>query len=337
MSQASKIKESLTKEQLDFYQRKTLSSTMKVRDWIGFLSAIAQLDKIGDSKIKNLMGFSIACFVIAFFSIFVAVGTEVFEVFIGTTLLVITGIALRIRRKKLKEQDLSNYLREFFIPLLHLLQDKAGEKTKLSAKVDFTNPRAASPEKSMVRGRDQKLYTPIYIIAQITLLDKVYLEFIVQEAIKDLNWRTTNARGKTKYKSKTKVVHMCTTRMTLPRSEYRWDGSSIPEVEITETSDAFIAKTKVKIKKIGDHVLHIRDFINSIQLIYEQFEPLNPTLEGSSASSEHDTDDSYSEVGMIAPYIWYGGYFDRYDYDSFDHTYYEEGVYEHEGESVFDS
>lgn len=339
MPKASDIKKSLTPEQKDFYDKKTLSSTMKVKDWIGFLSAIAVLDKKGDKKIGSLKKLSITCFVaggiITFFSLFSGFSPGILT---GAVIVVIGFISLKTR-KKLEKNDVSNYLREFFIPLLHLFKEKAGEKTKLSAQVDFRNPRTSlTPEQTKVMGRDQKSYAPTYIIAKITLEDQVLLAFVVQESIKDQKWTKRNARGKTKFKSKSKLTHLCDIKMTIPKSEYTWGGTMPPELTITDEGDHFIAKSRIKIKKIGDHVLHVKAFIDTVQAIYGQFEPLNPTQQPEQDNRQTDSVE-YEEDGidMIAPYIWYGGYFDRYDYDSFDHTHYEGESFESDGPSAFDS
>ena len=342
MGKVAKIRDAFSPEQKDFYKKKTLSTTMKVKTWIGFLSTIAQLDEMNDGKVKKLVRWSRACFIVGFLLIFVSLWSQVFELLMATVLLVVAGIAMLVWASQLKKQDVSNYLRAFFMPVLLLLREKAGEQAKLSAQVDFRNPRAAmKPAKSIVMGRNQKLYNPVYIVSKVKLQDEALLEFVVQDEIKDLSWKKQSASGKTKFKHKTKWVHLCTIRITLLKAGYTWDGTSVSGVEVVETETAYLAKTKIKIKKMGDHVLHVRDFIDAIQLIYEQFQPISPKQESNqkptNTTTSKDRDHDEEDIGMIAPYVWYGSYFDRYDHDSFDYVELEEGTYSEGGDSVFDS
>ncbi len=335
MGKASKLYNSLTHQQKQFYQEKTLSTTMKIKAWISFLSRVSSLDKLEDDMTAILMRWAIASFVVAFVSIIAAAVSEIGWILFGTLLLVIVGIVLLIRRKKLKQKDVNNYLRLFFLPILNVLKDKAGDDAKLSASLDFRNPRKVlEPVKSTIGVRKQKLYSPTYIISKVPLTDDTLLEFAVKDDIKDLRWTKRSASGKTKYKSKTKFVHQCFIKMTLPKKEYTWNGTEAPGVQIIDHNDQYVAKVKVKIKKVGDHVLHVKAFFDAIQSVYGQFQPLNPTT---NAPTSKDESVEYEDVFMAVPYVWYGGYFDRYDYDSFDHSDTGEVMMDDDATNVFDS
>ncbi|MEL7002682.1 MAG: hypothetical protein AAFN93_08080, partial [Bacteroidota bacterium] len=73
MSNRSKLYESLTQQQQQFYEEKTFSGTQKIKAWIGFLSKISVLDKLGDGKVKSLQTAMIVCIVGAVLSIFAAI------------------------------------------------------------------------------------------------------------------------------------------------------------------------------------------------------------------------------------------------------------------------
>ncbi|MEM9340368.1 MAG: hypothetical protein AAGA66_16655 [Bacteroidota bacterium] len=338
MSKTSALKKLLTAEQKHFLKEKTLSSTMKVKDWIGFLSFIAKLDKEGDQKVSLFAKLAVASFVLAVVSFFITPSFGAIFLIVPVSL-VVAGIVFIRYRKKLKTQDINNYLREFFIPALHLLKEKAGEQSKLSAKIDFRNPRTVlKPEIGKHQGRNQKRYLPVYIIAKIVLKDESLLEFVVQEDIKDLKWKKRSSSGKIKFKTKTKLTQLCTIKMTLLKTSYTWKGTTNSDVDVSDTGDHYLAKTKAKVKKTGENILHVKVFIDAIQAVYDQFEPVDPVSSAITPTPDTQKEsDTHEEIGVLAPYIWYGGYFDRYDYDSFDHTHYEEGVYEEGGATVFDS
>ena len=90
----------------------------------------------------------------------------------------------------------------------------------------------------------------------------------------------------------------------------------------------------MKIKKTGNHILHVKAFFDTMQSIYALFQPLNPTVQ---ASTVRDESVEYQDHFMTTPYIWYGGYFDQYDYDSFDYSDTGEIMTEDETANVFDS
>jgi len=329
----SRLKERLTRQQQQFYKEKTMSNTMKIKDWIGFMGIVAELDKKGDRTIKNLSDYITACVVLAVILFFATIISQYFQLLIGIPVLIFLGIVIYISKKRLENEDLNNYMRSFFLPVLHILKDKAGEKAKLSAKVDFRNPRkAAKPQKSKVNGRSQSLYMPTYITARIAFKDKVLFGFMLKEDIKDLTWTKRNYNGKVKRKSKTKLVHHCMFNFSFPKSEYLWLGNKKENCFITTEEDRYIVKSRIKIKKLGDHHWHVKDFIEEIKTIYALFKPLNHVTE----EYEANVHEGEEEI-ILAPYVWYGGYFDRYDYDSFDHTHYEHEAYEESGASVFDS
>ena len=335
MSKSSQLHRSLSPDQLAFYNEKTISSTKKVKDWIGFFSKISALDKIGDSKVKSFGTLGAVSFVVAFISIFVVVASEEVLILAFTVLCIIAGIIFLSKRKELKNKDVNNYLRMFFLPVLEVLKIKAGENAKLAANLDFRNPRKSmEPVKSTVGVRKQSLFTPVYIISKVKLSDDSLLEFVVKDDIKDLKWTKRSASGKTKYKSKTKFVHHCFVKLTLSKEAYTWDGEQSPDVAVEETETHFVAKSKIKIKKIGDHVLQVKAFFETIQVIYEQFEPKNPT--GNATTRQSETNDADDDL-MLVPYVWYGSHFDRYDYDSFDYSEAHDMEHSEEGASVFDS
>lgn len=341
MSKASKIYQSLTPEQRQFATDKTISTTLKIGKWLGFLSKVGAYDAAIDSVVKNLLKISIACFVIAFLSIFAAAFSEVIEIFLVTPILVVVGIFLLLKRKKLKEKDINNYMRLFFIPILQVLSKKTGDDTRLASTIDFRNPRKVlKAEESKVGERNLKLYKPKYIVSRVELRDNSKLEFVVADDIMDFTWKKRNARGKTKYKSKTKYVHHCFIKMTLPKSEYKWTNQPAEGVEISEHNGDYLAKVKIKVKTTGtDNVLNTKHFFDGVQAIYDQLKPLNPSADVPERRGPdvEDDDIEMDESSLLVPYIWYGSSFDRYDYDNFDHADSGDFVTDDDSATVFDS
>ncbi|MEO1049338.1 MAG: hypothetical protein AAFX87_01840 [Bacteroidota bacterium] len=340
MSKSSKIYNALSEQQKQFIKEKTISATFKVGKWLAFLNKASAYDALGDKEIKTWGTRALWSFIVAFISLFL-IGVTLGFSLILTALLIAFGIFSLVRRKQLKNKDISNYLRMFLIPVLHVMKEKAGEDTKMAASLDFRNPRKAlAPEKSKVGVRKLKLYQPKYIIAKVELKDSALLEVVIADDVKDFSWTKTNARGKTKFKNKTKYVHYCFIKMTLPKSEYKWLGEPSERVTVIDHNGDYIAKMKGKLKTIGkDNIQNVKVFFDNMQEIYSQFEPLNPAADAPvRRPGDHDEGDDFDDTILLAtPYIWYGSTFDSYDYDSFDQTDSGDFVMDDDSATVFDS
>ncbi|MDW3193562.1 MAG: hypothetical protein R8G66_14400 [Cytophagales bacterium] len=336
MPKAKKIRASLTPDQLAFYKQKIISDTRKVKEWVSFFKNLTLLDKLDDLNHTIFKWITITGIVGIIGSIiFMVVQKENWIIALIGLSIAITGFGFwRIR--KLDEEDLNNYLRLFFFPILQVLMDKAGGNARLAATLDFRDSRDTSPRRSTVMGgREQKLYSPTYILARTQLLDGVKLNFAMQDEIKDQNWTKTNYRGKVKYKSKTKTTHHLLIRMSFPADKYTWNGDTTEDLVIEQNGEQFEAKKKVKIKQLGDEVLSVKHFFDAIQSVYAKFTPQG---EQPVREREGDSEEIYDDGdAVVAAYVWHGAYFNRYDYDSMDYQDSSDMSYEDDEGTVFDS
>jgi len=169
MASAKKIFASFDEQQKEFVNKKTISSTLKIEGWQSFLSRIALYDKKIDKLRSIWRGLGIGCAIVGFFMFFFAIALEPL-LFLGVGVVVLTCILSFSQAKKLSSKDISNYMRKFFLPVLHVLGKKAGLQAKLSATLDFRIPeKALTPVKSKVRHKNLKLYSPKYIMAKLLL------------------------------------------------------------------------------------------------------------------------------------------------------------------------
>lgn len=339
MSKPSELLNSLSEQQRAFVSEKTLSTTMKVKQWNAFLKKVSAYDQLGDKRIKSLtkiIQFSFAGAVVFLFP------SALITPFLLIISLGLVGLALFSMKQKsdLKKKDVSNYLRMFFMPVVDALSQKAGSDARLSATLDFRNPtKALTPEKSKVNGRNLKLYRPTYIIAKVMLLDKTQLEFVVKDDIKDFRWTKRSASGKTKFKRKSKTVHHITLKMTLSRDEYKWLGNRKNETIVRKVGETYLVKHRVKMKMGGgDLTMNVKSFFVAIQKVYDQFEPLKPrTIGRENREDGVEYDDDMDTAMAVGAYVWYDSSFDNYDYDSFDYSESGQVMMDDEGATVFDS
>ena len=344
MSRALKFYQELSEDQKKFIDEKQISATFSIKKWQAFLSKAAAYDTYGDKAIDGLAKKFALYLVLAIVSIIVAFMVDLL-IFIASAVFITLFVRQIMIKNKFEKRDMNNYLRLFFFPLLDVLKLKAGEDAKLSAQLDFRIPtRDQKPKEYSVDKKKIREFSQNYIIAKCQLKDAVLLEFVVADGIKEMKYWKRSASGKQKHKSKTKVTHQYYVKITAPKSEYSLKGK-IPEMvrfEETDTDFVFKLKTKAKIDN-KSHVLPVKEFLANIQQIYELIRANDPEKweikekkpEGVGVEAEREEYyDDYTGVSMM---MWSGGYFDRYDYESFESS--ETGIYDDasDEDTFFDS
>lgn len=334
IKKADEFFEQLDPGQKQFLLDKEINATYSIRKWIGFLSKAAAYDTYADKAIIKLRDRKV-------WLILGLVVTVIASIFIFYLLPIPLLLAFLLYKtleaqKKFKGRDLNNYLRGFFFPVLEVLKDKAGENTKLSASLNFNDPRKGKAQHSTQAGRKVAQYEATYILTKVILKDDAALEFVIGDLLKDLNWSKRSASGKTKFKSKSKVAHLCIIKLSVPKSKYSIQVPDIPEdVAVEEKGDLLILKKKIKIKRVGkDHVMSPKALFDGLQSLYALL--LDPGNDGDRMNLSNEQREDFSDEAMIAT-VWSGGYFDDYDYDSFDYTDTSYGAYDDGAESIFDS
>jgi len=320
---AKKFFDSLNPQQRQFVESKTISTSLSVKNWIGFLSKASSYDHYADAAITNHIGTIVALVILTLLAAFL---TPIVEYPVLVSIPVVLGLITFYfiqKRNQFKRRDINNYLRLFFMPFLEMLRVKAGEEAKLSASLDFRNPlKAASPATSKVRGRDLEIYQPKYILAKVSLLDGSYLEFAVADDIKKYSYRNANGR----FKSKTKTVHQYFIKLSLPKNRYKLKTQTFPDkVSLEEVQDEYIFKLKGKQKANNYVLLKLELFVASLQSLFDMVEdislPTGSLQSGTTQSQEKQlTDSGLTDTGSLAsniPFlIWTNSYFNRRDYDS---------------------
>jgi len=245
IKKANDFYNSLDPIQQKFVREKTINATYPIKKWLSFLSKAVAYDTYTDKALKTFTTRNVLLIIGLIISTF-----AVFVLFFLIPIPLILGLLLYFNlknQKKFKGRNLNNYLRLFYFPVLDVLKGKAGEDAKLTASLNFKNPRDSTPEKSSIAGRKVKAYDSTYILTKVTLRDDSALEFIIGDAIKDLNWTKTSASGKTKYKSKSKVAHICIIKLSVSKSKYSVQNPNVPvNISIEEKGDSLVLKTKLR-------------------------------------------------------------------------------------------
>ncbi len=335
MANAKNFYSSLSTQEKRFIDDKTMSTTLSVKNWIAFLQRASAYDAYLEKQVGSSTVWIVLCIIITIASIFFYSSVLIDYLLLIPLVFGMLSVWLISRRMTLKNRDINNYLRKFFMPFLDIMKDLAGEETKLSAAVDFRDPmKHVKPSAHKIQGRDLKVYEAKYIAAKISLKDGSYLETVVADEIRKISYR--NPRGK--LKSKTKTVHHYYQRLTLPKSTYKLKGLKLlSHMEMTETPESFVFKLKGKGKTLNYEILTIKEYMMGIKHIYNQVQNIHeppadakqaePTPLPSSSmpndkrttgiqdGNKRDNSDSVSDAGLPT-YFWSDHYFDRHDFDS---------------------
>jgi hypothetical protein len=324
---AKKFFDSLNPQQKQFVADKTISTSLSIKNWIGFLSKASLYDRHADDATNSHNGTITASIILAIVSIFFIPVDQPW--FYGVPVfLVLIAYYFYSRKKNFQKHDINNYFRLFFMPFLEMLRVKAGEEAKLSASLDFRDPKKSIPPvKSMVGSRNVQTYQAKYIIAKVSLLDGSYLEFVITDDIKVFNYRSASGKSKTK----TKTVHHYFIRLSVPKNVYKLKSQSLPaSVTVEEMANDYTFKLKGKQKDSNYVLLKLSVFVMGLQSLYNLVEEINaaPAIPDQRTpvdskkvvqkkDSDYATSDSYASDSSAVPFVlWSDSMFTRSDYDS---------------------
>lgn len=315
MRKAREIYQSLTPEQKNFVDNKVINTTLSVKHWRAFLVKAAEYDKENDearSTQRWQLGWGIASFVVL---IILGLGFGLVPALWFLLIPVFLIVTASIKLARLRKLNMSDYLRNFFLPLLEVLQQKAGADAKLTAALDFRDPFVSMKpqvyQETVPRKQEVKLYEPKMIVAGVELLDKSYMELVLLDEIKKISYR--NPRGK--YKYKTKTLHRLFIRLTVPKANYQRSAQQLPShVEMEEQGDAMIFKLKHKAKEQTLDVMRPTEFTTQMGLLYGLMIPVAGGLAANAMANQ------LAGTNLTDPLLWSDTYFTQYDRDGMRRT-----------------
>ena len=308
---ARALYQQLTPEQKHFVDNKTINTTLSVKHWISFLSRTSAYDRLRDNRATILAGW---ISVIIFFSlilVIIAFNRSYWHYIVPVIFVLAIILYVLVRQRiALGKRNMSNYLRNFFMPILEVLREKAGDDAKMIAALDFRDPLKALPFEEVKEpglNRKIKLYTPKIIAAGVPLKDQSYLELAVVDEIRKM---TIQRGGKTKYK--TKVTHRLFIRLAVNKSVYQRNEVTVPDyVEVEEQPNQFVYKLKHKEKESGLGILEPKSMIGQMAVLYGLFSVIPgvalPSMVGGVVNQPNALQDMF----------WNDQIFSNYDRDGF--------------------
>ena len=342
--QLNRIYKSFSEPEQKFINEKTIEANYTIKQWMILLQKVAAYDEANDRIRKKMVTWIVIFAIVTFIFLFIFWYLSI--------LFALVLVLIIVTRKKLVSKDLSNHLRLFLIPLLKVLYDKAGLKAPFSLKLDFRpHGKQEMQEKYKVGNRTIKQFHPRWLSGSVMLKDQSVLELHLLDDLKKLTVRKTNARGKTKIKSKVKSTHFLLIKLVLSRDIYHLK-SEVPE-DIVADQDAkkITLKSKLKHKVTSaDDVLSVNEFLNLLEKMYLVVEALPGKMlitdidgdeEALEESRFEDSDDletaGVAGVAATSFFVWSAYDFNDYDYDNFDYESAPVFGDELDNDSIFDS
>jgi len=287
LQKANKFYSELTPQPKHFVDHKTINTTLSVKHWITFLAKTSAFDEYGD-KVRGTLGvYQVVLVIGAIGSGIAAMAIPNYYVFVATGLCLALFTWVTNTNKHFVARDINNYMRLFFMPYLEVMKQKAGEEAKLSASLDFRDPLNAirpTSQRVLVNGRHRNIevYEPKRIIAGVTLSDNSYLETVLMDEIKKIDYKSASGRSK----NKSKTSHHIYIRLSVDKKVYNRSAETFSEnVEIIEEADKYIFKLKQKQKEASYDILKPIIFFGALSSLYNYITPLGGESQSTPAGS----------------------------------------------------
>ncbi len=205
VSKAWKAYRGLDSQQKAFLKQKRILSDRNLEDWIGFLSGIVEFDRQGDKLRLALIWLGAGLFP-AGIALAIATGS-------GQTLLAAwaLGAVILIFWMRLRGINIPDKVDGFILPWLVLLREDIARDASLTLKMDLRGNMAAGNKVDELSGkRDDagwrvQVFRDEWFHGQTTLADGAKLQWDISDLLRQRKRSKTNARGKTKWKTKYKL------------------------------------------------------------------------------------------------------------------------------------
>ncbi len=297
----------LDSKQKVFLKEKRIEKTLTIKEWQRFLKGLARYDKINDEcragAIRTLsLATTLAVLLTILAAVFIVIRPTTLEqvgfillmaffasVTIGGLLLVLFNA---IYSRKYKRYDLINHLRKFILPILLVLKEDAHAKTPVQLMLDFNkgntkdkllDQKDIKDEPPYIRLKE-KTYRHQWAEAAIQLNDATNIQWKGYDDLKEVLDTRRRSSGRVKTKRKFKVKHWVDMRIVFQKEMYQLKNKVQAAEIMTETSDKYIFKLKVKQKyRVGrypdgnENAISTNLFLAAIAQAYQQVEPISGT------------------------------------------------------------
>jgi hypothetical protein len=205
VSKAWKAYRELDSQQKSFLKQKQLRSSRNLEDWIEFFSGIVDFDRQGDMLRLALIWFGVGMFPIG---IVLAIATGSGQALLATWAV---GVVILIFWMRLRKIDVPEKVDRFILPWLVLLREDIARDTTLELAMDLRGNMATKKKLEALSGKRDiggwkvQVFHDNWFQGKTTLADGAKLQWDITDLLRQRKRSTTNARGKTKWKTKYKL------------------------------------------------------------------------------------------------------------------------------------
>jgi hypothetical protein len=223
MARPTRPNQPLTPAQRTIVQRKTFEGNATAQGLLDLLRPIADFDRAEDvvrARLAKLGPVLLGGGVFAAVGVLVS-GLPALLLFIPVVIAAV-GAACLVKASKLSKIDLPNDLRLTVLPWLSVLGEDVKPEASIFLKLDLRGyklpeKRLEDPALDGPRGdRNAKTYLDLWMSGQAELADGSHLSWTVEDRIHVAVMSRSNARGKTKIKTKYKKKTTCVARVAFP-------------------------------------------------------------------------------------------------------------------------
>ena len=275
-------------------KEKTIEGAHTPDEWLAALTPLAEQDRQGDRRRRNLMIATIAGFVLG--AIALALGVAI----AGGPLLALAVVGL-VAFFVMKRQDLSNRLRDFVLPLLVVLREEMAAGQPVTLRLDLRG--ATRPEKKVdvhksgggLPRHEDTFYIDPWLTVEARLGDGTRLVWEVVDDVRQRRVTRRNRRGKVKTKTKYKTKTEMAARLATRRDEYAPVALPVTGEEANPATSAsgdrlaikagarrdVVEVKRVVIERASEPKLDPRHFIEMVGAAYGRVTPIHAEEEAS--------------------------------------------------------
>jgi hypothetical protein len=279
--------QSLTPDQKIFVQEKRIEGSYTPEQWLVFFSKIAEYDSLRDASKGKFTG--LGCGYVALTVASVIVGFLTLYLLPLAFLLVIGMIFFFVFFSKWRK-DVPNQLRQFIVPLLHILREEMKHKERMFLRVDlrggtlaekkYSDQLSPSAQRAQTHGSKikEEYFANQWLAGSAKLADDTLLEWQIFERIRKREEGKKRTSGKYKTKTKHKIKTRVEASLIFKRQNYLIAKSGVKDDKNKVEIKSGANKDKINVRRVSvgahlDAVTPLSELLEAITCGYRNVKP----------------------------------------------------------------
>ncbi|MBI3652368.1 MAG: DUF3784 domain-containing protein [Acidobacteria bacterium] len=283
--------QALTADQKIFVQEKNISGTYTPAQWLVFFNKIAAYDALRDASKSKFIGLGCGCAALTLASVIIGFMT-LYLLPLAIVMVIALVIFLVFFAKHRK--DVPNHLRQFIVPLLHLLREEMKSRQPVFLHVDLRGGTLAEKkysEQLSATGRQAQLhgskikeeyFANQWLVGSAKLADGTLLQWQVFERLRKRAEGKRRSSGKYKTKTKFKVKTRVEAKLIFNHRVYTVAAPIGHDAQHTIVIKPGVRKDKVSVRRVlvsdqADGMTPLGELLEAIASAYRAVKPTGGT------------------------------------------------------------